>query len=325
MQTREAAGSIASRFRPLRKAAFTLIEVLAAVFLTALVMSVAISFFVNLSDSTEEAARKTRQGRQALAVLDRVARDLEGAYLVSKPSALDPLSHSWSFVAESEVGDSASDHVRFVSRSHRPRNRLDHGSDLAVINYALDSGDGAPGFDLLRSVSPGLPSDSAEAFHSDPDESFVVVAESVQHFGLYFMSEDLEWHDAWDSTQLEQSSALPRAAKIEIAYLPKPVHGGGDLDRADLAEGAARIYTRQVRLPMQAVNLAAILSEASKENAEVTEEEEDFEADEAEPPDDSQEQADLSEDLESFDLPRALDPSRLKREGRRLRRLENLR
>ena len=41
-----------SRFRI---AAFTLIEVLAAVFLTALVMSVAISFFVNLSDSTDAA------------------------------------------------------------------------------------------------------------------------------------------------------------------------------------------------------------------------------------------------------------------------------
>ena len=37
------------------RAAFTLIEVLAAVFLTALVMSVAISFFVNLSDSTDAA------------------------------------------------------------------------------------------------------------------------------------------------------------------------------------------------------------------------------------------------------------------------------
>ena len=122
------------------KAAFTLIEVLAAVFLTAVVMSVAISFFVNLSDSTDAAAQKTREGRQALAVLDRVARDLEGAYLVSKPPALDPLSHPWSFIAESELGDSASDRVRFVSRSHRPRNRLDHVGRVQVVQVVLGHG-----------------------------------------------------------------------------------------------------------------------------------------------------------------------------------------
>ena len=203
------------------RAAFTLIEVLAAVFLTAVVMTVAIAFSVNLNDSADAAAQKARQGRQALAVLDRVARDLEGAYLLSKPESLDPLGNPWIFVADSQTGDSASDRLQFVTRSYRPSNPLEHGSDLAVVSYLLHASPDAPGFDLLRSVSPGLPAGQNREFPSASDEAFILLAEGIDHFGLRFMSADFEWFEAWDSTQLEQSSALPRAAEIAIAYLPK--------------------------------------------------------------------------------------------------------
>ena len=84
------------RTRPDRShsaAGFTLIEVLAAVFLTSIVIAVALSFFVSLSRSTEAATNRTRDGRRALAVIDRVARDLEGAYLLVKPAGIDPLEH----------------------------------------------------------------------------------------------------------------------------------------------------------------------------------------------------------------------------------------
>ncbi len=249
------------------RAAFTLFEVLAAVFLTAVAMTVAIAFFVSLSDSTDAAAQKARQGRQALAVLDRVARDLEGAYLLSKPPELDPLLHPWIFVAESQLGDSASDRVLFVTRNHRPRNPLDHGSDLAVVTYLLHPAQDAPGFDLLRAVSPGLPEDQSREFPSASDERFMVVAENVDHFGLRFMSADFEWYEAWDSTQLEQSAALPRAAEIAIAYLPREADAGDDFGRIDLEEGETPVYVRRIRLPMKAVDLNSMLSTVQSDAA----------------------------------------------------------
>lgn len=257
------------------RAGFTLIEVLAAVFLTAIVMTVAITFFVTLSDSTNAAAKKARQGRRAIAVLDRVGNDLEGAYLLSKPPQLDPLQHPWIFVAESHEGDSTSDRLLFVSRSRRPRNDLGHGSDLAVITYLLHPSVDAPGFDLLRAVSPRLSPDQDREFPSSSDERFMVVAEGVDHFGLRFMSDEFEWLDDWDSTQLEQSAALPRAAEIEIAYLPELPPGTDAFDDIALVaagEGESRVYTRRLRLPMQAVDLnsmlAAVVQEAAAEDAE---------------------------------------------------------
>ena len=87
-----------------RHQGFTLIEVLAAVFLTAVVMTIAITFFTDLSDATDAATRKARRGRQALAVVDRVARDLEAAYLRTKPEEVDPLFHPWFFVGTNRTG-----------------------------------------------------------------------------------------------------------------------------------------------------------------------------------------------------------------------------
>ena len=245
------------------RAAFTLIEVLAAVFLTAVVMSVAIAFSVNLNDASEAAAAKARQGRHALAILDRVARDLEGAYLISKPAELDPLLHAWIFVADSQEGDEASDRLQFVTRSYRPPNPLDHGSDLAMVTYLLHPADEAAGFDLLRSVSPGLSADPAGEFPLASDERFMVVAEGIDYFGIRFMSADFEWFDAWDSTQLAQSDGLPRAATIEIAFLaeqPPDADPFEDFGRIDAEEGDTPLYARQVRLPMEAIDLNAILA-----------------------------------------------------------------
>ena len=254
--------------QPSRASGFTLIEVLAAVFLTAVVMTVAIAFFVNLSDSTDAAAQKARQGRLALAIVDRIARDLEGAYLLSAPVGVDPLFHPWAFIAQSREGDAASDRVHFITRNHRPRNLLDHGSDLAVVTYLLDPAEDGPGFELLRAVRPGIPDEAEHDFLPADDDLFMVVAEHIARFGLRFIAEGSELLDDWDSTQLEQSGQLPVAVEIELAFLdldPNALHDDADdFDALDPIEDdeTGETYTRRVLLPMRAIDLAAMLEEA---------------------------------------------------------------
>ncbi len=244
-----------------RQHAFTLVEVLAAVFLTSVVMTVALTLYVNISDATDAAAAKARRGRHSLAVLDRMARDLEGAYLVSKPAERDPLQHPWIFLAESHEGDSAADRLQFMTRNHRSRNLLDHGSDLARVSWLLRPSPDGPGYELLRAIQPGLPEPPANEFPSADDESFAVVAEGLEHFGIRFLDEE-DWLDDWDSSQLEQSSRLPRAVEIEIAFLPESADDEGDFDdlgRIGDEDLAANTYMRRVLLPMEAVDVEAIL------------------------------------------------------------------
>ena len=252
---------------PRARGGFTLIEVLAAVFLTAVVMTVAIAFFVDLSDSTDAAALKARRGRMALAVTDRIARDLEGAFLIAKPPELDPLLHPWFFIAQDQYGDPGADRLRFITRNHRPRNPLGHGSDVAVVTYLLHPAEDAPGFELLRAVVPGLPQEFEVEFLPAQDERFMVVAQNIDHFALRFMGEDYEWFDVWDSTQLEQSSLLPVAADIEVSFLeevPEDAEAFGEFGLAATEEEAPLPYVRRITLPVRPIDLQAMLAEAAK-------------------------------------------------------------
>ena len=91
------------RAAPPATAAFTLIEMLASIFLTSIVISVAVGFYINLSRATEAATLRLRESRHAATILDRVARDLQSALLLVKPADMDPLEHPWIFLAEASL------------------------------------------------------------------------------------------------------------------------------------------------------------------------------------------------------------------------------
>jgi prepilin-type N-terminal cleavage/methylation domain-containing protein len=95
-----------------RRNGFTLIEVLAVVFLTAILFGAAVNYYVELSTRSNHAAETTRQWRHATALLDRVAADLERAYLVRKPEERDPLDHPWLFLAETRYAEEGGRAIR---------------------------------------------------------------------------------------------------------------------------------------------------------------------------------------------------------------------
>jgi prepilin-type N-terminal cleavage/methylation domain-containing protein len=249
--------------RSARRAGFTLVEVLAAVFLTSIVIGVALAFFVGLSDATQAAAAKTQKGRRAFAVLDRLARDLEGAYLLVTPPEVDPLSNPWLFLAESAFSADGSDRLKFTSRNFRPRNPVGHGSDLAIITYLLHTDESGESYELLRSISPGLPESLEREFPSADDESMMLVAEGISTFSLGFLGEDGEWQDAWDSSLLVDSGTLPLVVEIEIGFVSggPEYEAGRRLDEFEFADADSEeeTFTRVVRLPMRPVDLASML------------------------------------------------------------------
>ena len=240
--------------RGARAAGFTLIELMAAVFLTTVVLSLAWAIFLNLSSGLETARERVRESRHALAILDRVARDLGGTYLLAKPPELDPLFHPWVFLAESHTESPGSDRVKFITRSHRPRNPLGHGSDLAVVTYVLEHADGGR-YVLTRSLSPGLPEELDREFPTGDDHHTMVVAEGVASFGVRFLNDQQEWVDEWDSSLITESGELPLVAEIDLALAPP---GDEEDDFGDLGSfdgDDLERFTRRVLLPMRPVSL----------------------------------------------------------------------
>lgn len=247
-----------SRSRP-RARGFTLLEVLAVLFLTALVIGAALDSYVNLSNHSAHASELTREVRRATGLLDRLARDLERTLLVEKPPETDPLAHPWVFVAESRLSGSGADRVKFVAR--QPVQRSAHpGSELAMVAFLLRDAEDGEGYELLRWSRPSLPESLDRDFPLPDDPDALVLARGLHHFALRFLDENGEWVPEWDSSQLLDSSTLPLAVEIEVAMQP--------LDELLPEEAEEKLYRRRVMLPVRPLDLVALFDpEAGAEGA----------------------------------------------------------
>ena len=250
-----------------RSGGFTLIEILVVSLLTAIVLSFSVNFYLQLSRATQEAAALTEEGRRAVAILDRIARDLEGAFLVKKPEAVDPLAHPWVFLGESGVTGGA-DRIKWQTRNHRPRADAANESDLAVVSYWASRADD-DGLVLHRFSTPHLPEGLDRSFPTDNAAGVQAFARDVAEFGIRFLDEEGNWVDEWDSSTLARTGQLPRAAEIRVA-LVAPDEG------SLLGPEPSQPFSRRVWLPLRPLDLEEAL-EGDGEGDEDGDEEEDAE------------------------------------------------
>lgn len=226
---------------------FTLLEMMAVVVLMGIVLGVAIDFYLDLSRASFAATTQTGDARRAIVLLDRVARDLEGAVLLQKPPETDPNEWPWLFLAESESPDAGADRVKLVRRGRAPRSSDLAESDLEQVAW-MAAADADGSIELRRATWPQL-ADKLDRTFPDVERSDLVSA-GIASFGIRFEGENGEWTGRWDSSQLAESSSLPIAAEIAVSYLT---------DREGVVDGP---YTRKVLFPLRPLDLAKKLAEA---------------------------------------------------------------
>ena len=246
-------------------AGFTLIEVLAATLLTSIVVGVAVSLYIDLSNAATAATARTREARNAAVILDRVARDLEGAFLLDKPTDVDPLEHPWFFLAESSGLPEGADRMKFVTRNHRSLSADGHTSEVGVVSYALYSDDETPDdFSLVRANASHLPEGLDRTIPLNEDDGAILVADGIEAFGVRFLNANGMWMDEWDSSQIEESSSLPEAAEIRIALLNASALTDPDAE--------PEIFSRRVILPIRPVSIDLAVEQGVAIAAGTTEE-----------------------------------------------------
>lgn len=250
--------------RPSTSSGFTLIELMAVVLFTTLALTVSVNFYLDLSRANRAAAERTREGRRAATLLDRVAGDLEAAFLVKKPGAMDPLEHPWVFLAEARDATEGADRLKFATRGRARRATQQHVSDLEQVAYFVEEGDWDGGVQLYRWSSPRLPESLDRTFPSPEDGDSVLLAEGLASFGVRLLGEDGDWRGDWDSSTLVDSSALPLAAEIAVAFLPDE-----ESPHADASEPVRRRVLVRVRpLDLEAVREAGARGEEREEDEE---------------------------------------------------------
>jgi type II secretory pathway pseudopilin PulG len=235
-----------------RATGFTLLEVLAVVLLTAIVIGLALDFYMDLSRDTLRATNFTRDIRRATAILDRVARDFQRTVLLDKAQEEDPLAHPWLFLGESRSSALGADHVKF-NTLHQSLSGSDlRESGFAVVAYLTRADLDSDSIQLLRWSWPRLPESLDRDFPLPEDDGVLLLADGLAEFGVRFLGEDGEWRDSWDSSQLEQSGLLPVAVEIELAMAPSE---GEPLSDAQVT------YSRLVPLPLRPFARTALTGE----------------------------------------------------------------
>jgi prepilin-type N-terminal cleavage/methylation domain-containing protein len=236
-----------------RRAAFTLIEVLAVVLLTGIVMGIALNFYLDLSRASNRAAEQTRGTRRAAALLDRIARDFAGVVFLHKPDALDPLAHPWIFLADSG-GEFGAERVKFMTRNHDPHRTAVPESDLAVVSYVLRRGEEG-GLELWRSESSQLPESLDREFPAAGSDGEALLADGIAGFGLTFLPSfdaGAQPKASWDSSSLVDAGELPAGVLIQLAMADP----AGERPLEELT-----IHRRRVLFIVRPLDLAALLGE----------------------------------------------------------------
>ena len=231
------------------------------ILLTSVILTVALSFYIDLSNATQRAVDEMRSMRRANAILDRIARDLEGTMLITKPGDADPLSHPWVFLAERHYAEAGSDHVKFNIQNNAPRSRDEATSNVGVVAYTVEPNEDE-NLRLLRWTSSRLSDGLDSTF--PPEEESLQLSDDLLSFSMQFLSENGEWDSEWDSSQVRHSNALPLAVGIELALNDAKL---GDSDEFETFEDQGpKIYRRTVTLPLRPLDMEELLDPARLES-----------------------------------------------------------
>jgi prepilin-type N-terminal cleavage/methylation domain-containing protein len=233
-----------------RREAFTLLEMLIAIAITAMLVAVAVQAHLGIRRAQTHAASGVGRDRTAQILLDRLERELMGTILVVKRADEDRLGHPYLFVGRDGADEQrAADALQFVTRSPAQARFGQPAPGLTLVSYATRSGEDF-GLVLLReerALPRGLETQMSLL------DAEVVVDELAQFDVRYFGEGEVGWKDRWDSTSISTLDQLP----VQLEILVQLYEPSGD---DEMVEGPE--HKRIVVLPVRPIDIEAQRSSA---------------------------------------------------------------
>lgn len=192
------------------KRAFTLLEVMVAIGIVAMLGVLIYGAFMGMSRSRknmEHVGNRYQQGRQAV---DRMARELSSAFL----SGHQPFQQLQYVRETTFLGTDSrpADRVDFTSFSYMRLQADSHESDQCEVSFFAATDPKTGQLDLVRRVQKYI--------DDEPTRGGLVqvLAENIDSFDVsYFDSLTGEWIDSWDTVQAAaQLGRLPGAVWIKL-------------------------------------------------------------------------------------------------------------
>lgn len=194
---------------PHRNQGFTLLEILMAISIFAIVISLAYGSYratFRIIDSTES---QTEIYNKARIAMDRISSDLGSLYLGTTGFLQG---------TPQNLGNKEADTMRFTSTAHLVLNRKEQPAGYAIIAYTVEEAPEGKGLRLFRLDKAFRPTETDE-----PDlNKGLLLSDGLQEVQFLYHSNKGELQDNWDSKEIEKADTkaqkLPDRIEINLLY-----------------------------------------------------------------------------------------------------------
>ena len=201
---------------PINRRGFTLLEILIAMFIFAVVLTTIFTSYTGTFRIIDETESQTDVYAMARIVLARIQEDLESiSYKEAKTSeAEENFPQSAMFLGEnSEIKGRDADSLRFLSRAHLIFDEKDENPGIARISYYVSENEEGDDLVLYRSDTPELEEPSEEGTGG------LILCDGLFSINVTYYDADDEPHEHWDSSGNEFRNQLPKMVSILLEFV----------------------------------------------------------------------------------------------------------
>ena len=233
---------------------FTLLEILVAVFIMAMILTFAFEAYKGIEEAYARVVSPSNsRDRAARIMLDRIERELVGTVMIERAKGSDPLLQPYFFFGQTHpYSDSEGDTLRFVTRTPL-RSPGMPSPGLEIVTYGAVPAPTGPGLSLLRQAEPLPPQLAKEVIWAQPD----VVADNIALFLARYEGDDAGSAEDWDSTGVDRLDQIPKSLVITISLFETDASG-------QVVQGPE--FTRAIDLPVRPFSLSG--DDANQANAD---------------------------------------------------------
>jgi general secretion pathway protein J len=189
---------------PIGPHGFTLLEILLALFIFSVVISVIFGAYIGTLKAKDDTEFQIGFYQMARTVMELIREDLESA-CVSE------------FIGEDdEINGMDADTLSFKSRTHLVLAEDDQAAGTAgIAYYALEAQEDENSLILYRSDTPG------SVDPPDPGTGGLEVCVGLSSVNFTYSDERGDTYDSWDSTEKKDKEKLPKMVSIQLAFVNK--------------------------------------------------------------------------------------------------------
>lgn len=233
------------------KKGFTLIEILVAISLLAIISVLVWQSMYTTTRIKERSEKLDEEFRRASIALSKISQDLSMAVIFQSVDLMgvSPAGEQQSKIVFIGKNQGEQDQLVFDAFSHLRYVKDSKESELSEITYYLEPDADRSGAYLLKKkeTSPPTAHPDQESFSESREKksgtSVMTLLEGVKSLNFrYYDFQKAEFVEEWDTTKVDHLGKLPRAVEVTLILLPSQSSSGEEAEE----EGSEKKLVTQV-------------------------------------------------------------------------------